>query len=159
LAAIKFAHHIKGHLTGDAILSVLLKGLTHKGLTLAKSPTRRVMTFPLLLILGHKIANSSWNLLSKQVIWAASLTAFFGSTRLEEVLASEEKAFSPSSDLTWADIQITHRNSFLLRIKQPKSGEKEGEYVDIFPFPGYNCCPVKALKKLELLQKEMGIFD
>jgi hypothetical protein len=163
LAGLKFAHHIRGlpsdHLTGDSILAILLKGLTHEALTTAKSPTRRVMTFPLLLILGHKIAVSPWKPLSKQVIWAAALTSFFGSTRLGEILASEEKAFSPTSDCTWEDLQLTTSNSFLLRIKQPKSGEKEGEYVDIFPFSGYNCCPVKALQKLKNLQTMEGVFN
>jgi hypothetical protein len=47
----------------------------------------------------------------------------------------------------------------LLRIKQPKSGEKEGEYIYIFSFSGYHCCPVKALKKLKELQKSAGVYD
>ena len=163
LSGLKFAHQIKGlsskHLDNDDILSLLLKGLTHRSLTTAKSPTRRVMTFSLLLTLGHKIANSPWVPLSKQVIWTAAVIAFFGSTRLGEILASEEKEFSPSSDLTWSDVQATTDTSFLLRIKQPKSGEKEGEYVDIFSFSGYHCCPVKALKKLKELQISAGVYD
>jgi hypothetical protein len=70
------------------------------------------------------------------MIWAAALTAFFSSMRLGEILASEDKAFSPTSDLTWLDFQTTRNNSFLLQIKQPKSGEKEGDYANIFPFSG-----------------------
>jgi hypothetical protein len=70
LAGLKFAQHIKGlqsdHLAGDTILSILLKGLTHESLASEKSPTLRVMTFPLLLILGHKIANSPWKPLSNR---------------------------------------------------------------------------------------------
>jgi hypothetical protein len=41
-------------------------------------------------------------------------------------------------------VLLTPSNSFLIRIKQPKTGEKEGEYVDLFSFSGYGCCPVKA---------------
>jgi hypothetical protein len=163
LSGLKFAHHIKGlsskHLDKDEVLALLLKGLTHRSLLTAKSPTRRVMTFSLLLTLGHKIANSPWTPLSKQVVWTAAVVSFFGSTRLGEILASEEKAFSPTSDLTWSDVQLTTSDSFLLRIKQPKSGEKEGEYIDIFSFSGYHCCPVKALKKLKELQKLAGVYD
>jgi hypothetical protein len=163
LSALKFAHQIKGlspkHIKDDEILPMLLKGMVHVGLPSAKSPTRRVMTFSLLLTLGHKIATSPWEPLSKQVIWTASVVAFFGSTRLGEILASESKAFSPSSNFLWSDVQLTAGNSFLIRIKQPKSGEKEGEYVDLFPFSGYNCCPVKALKKLQEMQKLAGVFD
>jgi hypothetical protein len=97
--------------------------------------------------------------LAKEVVWAAATTSFYASTRLGEILASEDKAFSPSSDLTWNDVLLTHSNSFLIRIKQPKSGEKEGEYVDLFSFSGYGCCPVKALKKQKELQKQAGVYD
>jgi hypothetical protein len=138
---------------------MLLKGIKHEALATASSPTRRVVTFSLLRIIGDRIAATNWDPLSKQVLWAAATVAFFGSTRLGEILASEDHAFSPSSDLTWADIKQTPSGSFLIRIKQPKSGETEGEYVDIFPFSGYNCCPVKALKKLMALQKLEGVFD
>jgi hypothetical protein len=136
-----------------------MKGITHESLSHQKSPTRRVMTFSLLLTLGDIIAATDWDPLDKQVVWSAATTSFFASTRLGEILASETNAFSPSSDLTWKDVALTEGNSFLIRIKQPKSGEKEGEYVDIFPFSGYRCCPVKALKKLRTLQKEKGIYD
>jgi len=147
------------HLIGDPILAMILKGLAHGALATAKSPTRRVVTFSLLLTIGDKIASTDWDPLTKQVYWAAATVSFFGSTRLGEILASEDQNFSPSSDLTWQDIKQTPNSSFLLRIKQPKSGEQEGEYIDIFPFKGFNCCPVKALLKLQALQKEAGVFD
>jgi hypothetical protein len=163
LASIKFAHGLKGlnadHLSNDSILSTIMKGLAHESLGHSVSPTRRVVTFHLLLTIGHKIQASNWDPLSKQVLWTACTTAFFGSIRLGEILASEERAFSPSSDLTWQDIQALQDKSFLIRIKQPKSGDPEGEYVDLFPFSGYSCCPVKALKKLAAMQKKAGVFD
>ena len=43
-------------------------------------------------------------------------------------------------------------------MKQPKSGNREGEYVDLFTFPGYKCCPVKALLKLKALLSEAGVY-
>jgi hypothetical protein len=163
LSALKFAHGIRGlsskHLDEDPIMTMILKGITHHSLSNPSSPTRRVVTFSLLRTIGDRIARTDWDPLSKQVIWAASTVAFFGSTRLGEILASEDQAFSLSSDLTWNDVRVTSSGSFLLRIKQPKSGEKEGEYVDIFPFKGYNCCPVKALLRLRDLQKAEGVFD
>jgi hypothetical protein len=116
------------------------------------------VTFPLLLTLGHRIALSQWDPLSKQVIFTACTTAFFASTRMGEILACEEQSFDSSSNLTWGDVLFTDSNSILLRLKQPKSGEREGEFVDLFPFPGYNCCPVKALKLLAFLQKEYGVY-
>jgi hypothetical protein len=148
------------HLEKDKTLALLLKGALHHSLLIPSvSSTRRVVTFPLLITLGHRIAQAPWDKLSKQVIWAACCTAFFGTTRLGEILASEENDFSPASDLTWADVRFTDLpDSILLRLKQPKSGEKEGEFVDLFPFNGYNCCPVAALRELRAQQVEAGIY-
>jgi hypothetical protein len=164
LAALKFIHTLKGlncdHLSNDPTMSLLLKGSTHlANLNPLHSSTRRVVTFPLLLTIGHNIAASAWDPLSKQVIFSACTTAFFASTRMGEILACEEKNFDPSSNLTWQDVLFTSSGSIILRLKQPKSGEKEGEFVDLFPFPGYHCCPVKAIKLLASLQKQAGIYQ
>jgi len=164
LSALKFVHNIKGlsssHLADDPILNLILKGALHASFSCPLlSPTRKVVTFPMLLLLTHKIATSPWPPLSKQVIYAASTTAFFASTRLIEILASAEKTHALDSDLTWRDILFDPSGSILIRIKQPKSGDREGEYVDLFPFPGYNCCPVKALHALKRKQTAENIFD
>jgi len=164
LSALKFIHHIKGldcaHLEGDPIIALLLKGALHHNFSNpALSPTRRVVTFPMLLLITHRIAIANWSPLSKQVIYTACTTAFFASTRMIEILASAQTAHSPTSDLTWRDVMFTPAGSVLIRIKQPKSGEREGEYVDLFPFPGYNCCPVKALKSLKQKQKLEGVYN
>jgi hypothetical protein len=163
VSAIKFVHHIKGlscqHLSEDPVLNLLLKGALHGNFSNPLlSPTRKVVSFPMLLLLTHKIAIATWTPLSKQVIYAAATTAFFASMRLIEVLASAESAHAPDSDLTWRDVMFTPSGSIIIRIKQPKSGQKEGEYVDLFPFPGYNCCPVKALKNLKAKQEAEGVF-
>jgi hypothetical protein len=50
-------------------------------------------------------------------------------------------------------------NSLLLHLKQPKSGIPGGEKVDLFEFPGFNCCPVKALKNLRGKQIQTGNTD
>jgi hypothetical protein len=163
ISSLKFVHHLKGmsseHLEKDKTLGLLLKGAAHHALlNTSISSTRRVVTFPLLLTLGHRIAKSSWDPLSRQVIWTAACTAFFGSTRLGEILASEENDFSPASDLTWEDVRFTDSpDSILLRLKQPKSGEN-GEFVDLFQFSGYNCCPVAALRELRAQQIEAGTY-
>jgi len=164
ISAIKFVHHIKGfnsdHLANDPILNLLLKGALHANFSNPLlSPTRKVVTFPMLLLLSHKIAFASWPPLSRQVIYAAATTAFFASTRLIEILASAETAHAPDSDLTWKDVMFDPSGSILIRIKQPKSGHREGEYVDLFPFPGYNCCPVKALQALKRKQIAEGVYD
>jgi hypothetical protein len=123
------------------------------------SSTRRVVTFPMLLTIGHRVASSQWDSLSKQVIWTAATTAFFGSARLGELQAREEGAHSPTSDLTWRDVAVSGKDSLLIRVKQPKTGIKDGEYIDLFSFKGYGCCPVKALYALHRKQMEAGIFE
>jgi hypothetical protein len=137
LAAIRFVHQIRGfstkHLEGDPLTDIILRGANRlNAMKEGPSNTRRVVTFPMLLTIGHRIAGRDWDPLSKQVIWTAATTAFFGSARLGELLASEEGAFSTSSDLTWSDVAITSQSSLLLRIKQPKTGSKEGKYIDLF---------------------------
>jgi hypothetical protein len=117
------------------------------------------MTLPLLLTLGRRIAATSWPALDKQVIWAAATTGFFGSVRMGEILASAEKTFSPASDLLWKDVCCSSNKSLLLHIKNPKSGFPGGELVDLFEFPGYDCCPVMALKNLREKQILAGNTD
>ncbi|MFN9942411.1 MAG: hypothetical protein ACK56I_23365, partial [bacterium] len=101
-------------------------------------------------------ARTNWDPLTKQVIWTAATTSFFGSLRLGEILASSESAHSTVSDLTWNDVKASSPSSILIRLKQPKSGEKE-EYIDLFPFPTHDCCPVAALKNLKKKQIEAGV--
>ena len=48
------------------------------------------MTLELLKILGHEIAKTDWPENSKQVLWCACTTAFFGSFRLGEILPKSE---------------------------------------------------------------------
>jgi len=162
LSAIKFVHHLRGmscqHISDDPTIVLLLRGSTHLALSTPPNNTRRVVTFPLLLVLRHRIAGTDWDPLTKQVIWAASTTAFFGSTRMGEILASESGAHSPSSDLTWNDVRESSGTSLLIRLKQPKSGEAV-EFVDLFPFPHHNCCPVLALKNLRKKQLAADMSD
>lgn len=164
LVALKFIHTIKGlpceNLHKDPLIKLIMKGSTHLAAqNLNNSSTRRVVTFPLLLTMGHRIASSNWDKLSKQVIFTACTSGFFASARMGELLAKQAKNFDPTSDLTWNDITLTAEQSIVIRLKSPKSGESDGEFIDLFPFPGYNCCPVKALKKLEELQKIAGVHD
>jgi hypothetical protein len=65
---------------------------------------------------------------------------------------------SSTSDLTWRDVAASGKDSLLIRIKQPKTGTKDGEYIDLFSFKGYGCCPIKALYALHRKQVEAGIF-
>ena len=161
LSALKFVHTLRGfscsHLDDDKLSKLLLNGAEHMGTSFTQHPnTRRAMTLPLLVTLGRRIAATDWPALDKQVIWAAATTGFFGTVRMGEILASAEKSFSPASDLLWQDVRCSSPSSLLLHLKNPKSGIPGGEKVDLFEFPGYDCCPVQALKNLRAKQIEAG---
>jgi len=162
LSAIKFVHTLRGfnceYISKDATISLLLTGVSKIGLSQPSNNTRRVVTIPLLITIGSRIARSPWDPLTKQVIWCAATTSFFGSLRLGEILAPSETDHSSVSDLTWNDVKASSPSSILIRIKQPKSGEKQ-EYVDLFPFPTHDLCPVAALKNLKKKQINAGIYD
>jgi len=162
LSAIKFMHTLRGfncdYISKDSTISLLMKGVSKIALSLPSTNIRRVVTIPLLITIGSKIARAPWDPLTKQVIWCAATTSFFGSLRLGEILAPSETEHSMLSDLTWNDVKASSPDSILIRIKQPKSGEKE-EYVDLFPFPTHDCCPVAALKNLKKKQILAGVYE
>jgi hypothetical protein len=113
--------------------------------------TRVVMTIDLLRLLGLEISNSGWSTDSQQVFWSASCLAFFGSFRLGEILSPSENNFNPVDTLLWNDIEFS-KNSALVHIKVPKNRNAKGEYVDIFRFEKYGCCPLAALEKLKSIR-------
>ncbi len=82
LSSINVAHNFRGlesHCS-NVIIASMLKGAKnmslYEGLTRG---TRKVMSYPLMKLLQHQIFNAEWSDDSKLVVWAASLTAYFGS--------------------------------------------------------------------------------
>ena len=112
----------------------------------SKIRNRNIMTLPLLKILGNEIAHTNWSADSKQIFWTVSCLAFFGSFRMGELLNSTITKVDLYTTLLWKDIKFNGK-SWLIHVKAPKTRTQEGEYIDIFPFPNHNCCPVAALKK------------
>ena len=110
----------------------------------------------LLKILGHKIAKTDWPENSKQVLWCACTTAFFGSFRLGEILPKSEYNAHPSITLLWKDINVISSDHVLIHVKVKKSRSKQGDYVDMFGFQGHGVCPVKTLLALKRLSVNNG---
>ena len=160
ISSIVCLHKLKGfvdYTAKDELVSSLLRGAGNLLMSSEAPPTnrRRVITLPLLKHIGHKLAKSGWSRNTQQTIWACCLTAFFGSAQMGELLPESEHAFDPTSTLTWANVQFREDGSILLFLQMPKSGASEGEYIDIFEFPG-TCCPVKALTAQFHMQREAG---
>jgi hypothetical protein len=76
--------------------------------------------------------------------------SIFGSFRFGEILAPTEWTFNSHETLLWSDVSFSH-DSVLIHVKISKNRSKHGEYIDLFPFPGHNCCPMKSLACLRNL--------
>jgi hypothetical protein len=85
-------------------------------------PAKFVMTFPLLKILGHEIANSGWSEESKTVVWAACCVAFFGSFRLGKILPGNTT--KSQETLTWDRVHFSDSGSAIINIRFPKAIKK-----------------------------------
>jgi len=162
ISALVMLHKIKGfqdYDIKDNMVDMLLKGADH--LALANPPptqnSRRVVTLPLLRHFGNKLAKSGWSHTTTQSLWTAGLLAFFGTIRMGEILSPREDSFDKTTTLTWGDIiYLEKEDSFIIHLKIPKGAPREGEFVDIFPFKSFGCCPVAALKKQKESQESLG---
>jgi hypothetical protein len=122
LSDLKLAHNLRGFKTdifNVFFVKSMLEGAENLALyTNLTKLTRLIMTLPLLKILGHEIANSSWPLDSKRVFWAACCLAFFGSFRMCEILMSFEKHFS-ADHLTWDRVNFSSSDYATIQIGLP----------------------------------------
>jgi hypothetical protein len=140
------------------MVASLLKGA--KNMQMVEPPTksnnRRVMTIHLLRLIGHKLRRTGWSESSQQTVWAACTVAFFTSARMGELLSTAEAHHDPTTTLTWACVQCRPDGSFLLHVRLPKSGQKEGEFLDVFPYDQHGCCPAAALRRHAELRRAAG---
>jgi len=162
LASITMLHKLKGYTDftiSDTMMAMILRGAGNLVLASPTQPhnSRRVMSLPLLRHFGHKLAMANWHSMTTQCMWTAGLLAFFGTIRMGELLSGSESTFDESTTLTWGDVLYREEDdSFLLHLKIPKSAVREGEFVDIFPFKKFGCCPVAALKEHHKIQTAAG---
>jgi hypothetical protein len=150
LGSINVAHNFRGYEShcSNVIISSMLKGAKnmslYEGLTRG---TRKVMSYPLIKLLQHQIFNADWSDDSKLVVWAASLTAFFGSFRLGEILPKSE-SYNVEETLMWSDVKFRNDDSVLIHVKVDKCKNVAGSYIDLFKSDMLPICPVKTLLRL-----------
>ena len=163
MSSLACLHRLKGfpnYKMEDDIMTAIMRGAENLQMIdpNSKENRRRVMTIPMLRHLGHRLASSGWEKPAIQTIWSASLTAFFGTTRMGELLSPSESWADPTSTLTWACVQYRKEtDSFMLHIRLAKMRSPQGEFIDLFPFTKIKgLCPVAALKKQWRLQKSLG---
>ena len=165
LSSLKIVHALKQLPTKNfesVYINTMIRGIENLEIyEISAKATRKVMSLQILKILGHEISVTDWNKNSKQVLWTACTTAFFGSFRLGELLPSSEKNCNAADTLLWKDINFVSKDHILIHIKVSKSRSKGGDYIDIFSFPGHNVCPVKtlyALKSMSICGPDQPVF-
>ena len=126
----------------DTVSKLLIKGAGNLSFYRdLSSNQRKVMTLPLLRILGHQISNSGWKSDGKQVFWTAAVIAFFGSFRFGEILCPKETYFNMDECLLWEDIRFSE-DSVTIHVKIPKNRNLKGEFIDLFKIQNKSYCPV-----------------
>jgi hypothetical protein len=147
---MRLTHALQGldceNFESDKILNMIYAGAkTLNSCNVTTVDKRRAMSLPLLLLMAHRIQKNNWNDYSKQVVWTLATTAFFGSIRMGEMLCSSTQVKPNSVCLTWSDVKFISEDEVLLRIPFSKVNKLKGDYVDIFSFNHFDCCPVAAL--------------
>jgi hypothetical protein len=162
--SMELAHVLKNlqcpNYNADKLIAIILNGAKNwKELEQPVSNFRRVMTISTLLLIGHRLANTSWCEVSKQVIWSVCTLAFFTSLRLGEILSSLVNSFDANSTLLWKHVKFLNCNEILLFVPSTKTSKCRGEFIDVFPIAPHPCCPVSALKKLMEVQLTENLFS
>jgi hypothetical protein len=166
LSMIKIIHELR-KINSSACSSFISKTLLRGAENLRfyephVSQNKKVMTLPLLEIIGHEIANENWCEKSKSVVWTALLVGFWGSFRFGELLSKDETNFHVKETLLWSDIKFVECDSVIIHNKIPKNRTPNGEFVSLFEYRNVNCCPVKALqflKSLSDVSKNGPVFE
>jgi hypothetical protein len=95
---------------------------------------------------------------SRHCVWTACLVAFWGAFRLGELFANRKNKFNRFSHLLWSDLRKTKANGgMVVHTKSAKVPGPPANRAELFPVEG-GFCPVHALKKLKVLQKNSGVW-
>ena len=159
LSALRFAHILKGmpapaYLTDDTI-KIIIRGAKNIEDVHKKPNLRRHISIPLLAIIREEIFKSSWHTFLKTSLWTLFSVSFFATARMGELVSPSRTSFDPSSTLRVRDV-LDRSDNILIHIRNPKSGNPQGEFLHLYPFPLNDLCPVKAIQELLAASQRMG---
>lgn len=152
LSSLKIVHDLNNFnfVGNNALVYAMIRGAENLEMYKnSEKPSRKVMTLPLLKLIGHYIAKSAWCADSKKTVWCACVIAFFGAFRLGEILPKSQFDCIDMETLLWSDVKFRKDGSILVHIKMDKCKNKKGFYVDLFKFGPGNCCPVTVMELLK----------
>ena len=139
LSAIRYALLCSGYERENLrtpVVKQVLKGihnLRRDPMALTEKKTCRAMTVFHLRLLGHALAVSSMLDYMKSAFWAVSLSAFWGSLKIGEVLGPLIKAFDPKSTLLM-DVGVSGKGCKFL-IRSPQKCTPTGDVIELFHVP------------------------
>ena len=113
LSAIRYAMLSIGHQCENLrtpVVAQVLKGirnLKRDPQAVVMKKTRRAMTIPHLRLLGHALSTSTLSPYTKGLVWAVAMLAFWGSTRVGELLGPLARAHDPKSAFLMSDISFS----------------------------------------------------
>jgi integrase len=129
----------------NPIAKLLVKGAQNWKTTHEPQQKRDTITLPRLRKIFETINHSTWSTFNKTAIWCLCLTAFYGSFRLGELMAKKQNKFDKTTTLLAKNVRYDDSNYlWTIWIKSPKTGNKQGENVYLFPVPRKDFCPVEA---------------
>ena len=146
----------------DPRVNNVMQGIHNDCLVNSKVKYHRcVVTWEIMILLGHEIAKSDMSPWDKQVIWTLFLFAYFGSRRMGELISTTKKKFDPMTTVTWDKVKNLNEEVIVLIILLPKvSEDPAGIVVDYKSWPEKsNYCPVLNFKYLAHLRVERGDVD
>jgi hypothetical protein len=105
LSSLTKLHKLKGvqdYKMEDSTIGALLRGAANLMMSgpPQQSLNRRLITMPILRLIGHQLAESGWLKNTQQAIWTACLAGFFSSARIGELLTPHEVGIDHTAMLT-----------------------------------------------------------
>jgi len=163
ISSLSTAHSLSGlhcdSFSKDRCIQLLLKGA--ENLILLGNPhtnVRLAMNIHLLRLLGHRIDDTSWDILSKQVVWTACTVSFYSSCRMGELLSTEKLHFDRRTTLKWDDVTFVEGNEAILYIPFTKTTGLKGTVINLFPIDNPTC-PLAALKQLKSMCETDNLYE
>jgi hypothetical protein len=143
----------------SSIQKTILKGLRNKRAKYSCKQQKKSyspLTLEILIKVRKFLKNAKESKTSKQSLWTACVTAFWGCFRLREIVCKTKHRFDRFSDLTWEDIKFG-KEWVSIMLKSPKAGKPIK--VVLGSIAEKKLCPRENLKKLKKVLKRKGIFE
>jgi len=163
ISSLSFAHALANkkcdNFAKDRCITLILKGAVNtRYLQNEKCNNRLAMNVHLLKILGHRINETSWHPISKQIVWTASTTSFYSSCRMGEILSENKTCFDPKTTLKWKNVHFLPEEEIVIHVPYTKTTGLGGATMNLFNIK-CSTCPVAALQTLNTMCKEEGLLN